>query len=522
MSLATSLSRVTGFVRTWATAYALGATTLAAAYSVANNIPNMIFELVAGGILSSLFIPTFLEIKARRNEQEAWRFANHVFNVAVLALGVVAIIGILLPQPFIWTQTFRLPSESAAPVREMASFFFRFFAIQVVVYGGGMVMQGLLNAERSYLWTALGPVFNNVVVIVTLLTVARIGADTTQGLVVLALGTTLGVVAMFAVMFPDLKRRGVRYHAELGLGDPDVRHMLVLAIPTVIYVVTNLIAVSFRNASAFAVAENGPSILWYAWNFYQLPYGVLAVALATAIFTELSESAGRRDMAAFKNNFGAGLRTTAVLIIPSAAALFALSVPLVSLYRVGAFEEASVAPVASALRLWAIALVFYASMMFVLRTFYSLKDTKTPAMANVVLTIVQVGLYWTLSTGFGDWAGLGLNGIPVADTVFYVLLLATLAVVLRRRIGGYDLKGVLGVYGKMIAASLVGGVAAYYAAGFVEPLLSGVASALLQVAVGGVACFVIAFGLGNVMHVAEVRSVSKLGRRLIGRIGGRS
>lgn len=525
MSTATTLSRVTGFIRMWATAYALGATgatgALMASYTVANNIPNMIFELVAGGILSSLFIPTFLEVREQRGEDDAWRFASHVFNLAVLALGLVALVGILLPQPFIWTQTFRLPADAAGDVREVASFFFRFFAIQVVVYGGGMVIQGLLNARRQFLWTALGPVFNNLVVIATMLVAARIGVTTETGIVVLAIGTTLGVVAMFAVMVPDLTRGGFRYTPELGLSDPAVRRMLLLAVPSVLYVVTNLTAVSFRNASAFAVASNGPSILAYAWTFYQLPYGILAVALATAVFTELSESAGKRDMEAFKGHFGSGLRMTGVLMLPMAAALIALAEPLISLYSVGAFEPGAVPIVASALRFWASGLIFYASMMFVLRAFYSLKDTRTPMIANLVLTVVQIGLYWVLSTGFGAWTGLGIDGIPIADVVFYALLFATLALLMRRRIGGFDLGGVVGVYVRMALAAGVGGLAAYATAAGLAPLFTGITSALIRSLVGGLVCLAVSFGIGRLLGIAEVSAAIGLLGKVFARVARR-
>ncbi len=130
---------------------------------------------------------------------------------------------------------------------------------------------------------------------------------------------------MFAVMLPSLVRSGVRYHAELGLKDPAVRRMLVLAVPTVIYVITNLAAVSFRNASAFAVTPEGPSVLMYAWTYYQLPYGILAVALATAVFTELSDAAGRKDIDELRGHFERGLRSTIALMLPAAAMLIAKS-----------------------------------------------------------------------------------------------------------------------------------------------------------------------------------------------------
>jgi putative peptidoglycan lipid II flippase len=522
MSTATGLSRITGFVRIWATGFALGVAGLTAAYDVANNVPNMIFEFVAGGILSSLFIPTFLEIKAERGEAAAWRFASHVFNLAVISLGVLAVVGTLWPEPFIWTQTFRLSGDRAAAVRGNAEFFFRFFAIQVLVYGGGMVMQGLLNAQRKYLWAALGPVFNNLVVIATMFIYAGLRAtDPDLALIVLAVGTTLGVFAMFAVMAPDLARGGVRYTPELGLSDPAVRKMLVLAIPTVLYVVTNLIGVSFRNASAFAVQEEGPAILRFAWQFFQLPYGILAVALATAVFTELADAAGRKDMGELKAQFGKGLRATGVLMLPAAALLIALAEPLVSLSRVGAFRASDIPAVADALRLWSIGLVFFALMMFVLRTFYSLKDTKTPMLANLALTPIQVGLYTLLTTGALGWPGLGINGIPIADGVFYLLLFATLVMLLRRHIGGFDLRGVTSTFLRMAAGSVVGGGVAYAVAALLAPAVPGFAPALLQVSVGGVAGIVVAFGLGRLFGVSEISLVTGLARGAVSRISAR-
>jgi len=514
MSTATTLSRVTGFVRMWATGFALGVTSLAAAYNVANNIPNMIFEFIAGGILSALFIPTFLEIRAERSEEDAWRFASHVFNLAVLALGFVAVVGTIWPQPFIWTQTFRATGVESEAVRRTAEFLFRFFAIQVVLYGAGMVVQGLLNAQRKYLWTALGPVFNNVVVIGTMFAYAAlVGSDPNLALIVLAGGTTLGVLIMFAVMLPELISTGIRYSPELGLHDPAVRRMLVLAVPTLIYVITNLVAVSFRNSSAFAVAPNGPSILMFAWTFFQLPYGILAVALATAIFTELADAAGRKDNSALKEHFTAGLRSTGALILPAAALLIALAEPLVSLYRVGAFKAEDVPVVAEVLRLWASGLVFFACMMFVLRTFYSMKDTRTPMLANLVLTPVQIGLYVVLTTGIAGWSGLGIDGIPIADGVFYVLLFTTLALLLRRRIGGYDLRGVASAFARMLVASVLGGVAAWGVAGLLQPDVPRFSAALVQVAAGGSAGLATALLAARLLRVKEAQALTDLVRR---------
>lgn len=516
MSVATTLSRVTGFIRMWATAFALGATAMASAYSVANNVPNMIYELVIGGIISSLFIPTFMDVRAREGDEGAWRFASHLFNLAVLGLGAIALLGIVWPEPFIWTQTFRMDPAEAETVRPVASAFFAIFAIKIMLYGAGSVISGLLNASRRYLWVALGPVFNNIVVIVALFVYAAIVPnDETLAFYVLAGGTVLGVAVMYLMQLPSLLRSGVRYEFGIDFKDPGMRRMAKLAIPTIVYVATNMVAVSVRNASAFAVSPEGPAQLMYAWTYYQLPYGILAVSLTTALFTELSESAGKQEWNPFRRDVARGMRSTAVLIVPMAAMLIALAVPLVSLYQVGQFDAASVEPVASALRWWGVCLVFYSSTMFLLRTFYSLKDTRTPMLVNLGLTPVQIGLYLLLTTGFAAWGGLGLDGIPIADTVFFALSLAALTWILRRRVGDLELGTVGATFAKTLLAAAAGAVAAWFTARLVAPLAGGAAGALIEVAAGGLVGLAVAYGLTAALRVPELTAaLGSVRRRL--------
>jgi len=532
MSTLTLVSRVTGLLRAWAMAIALGTSVLGAAYSVCNNIPNMIFEFVAGGIIASLFIPTFMELREQKSEEEAWRFTSHIFNLAVLSLAVIGIVGTLFPGPFVWTQTFRLPPDKAAIVVPVATYLFRFFALQVVLYGAGAIISALLNSQRSYFWPAVGPIFNNVVAIAAMLGFAALhgqlaGAGMTSGLapVVLAAGTTLAVVVMFAVQVPAVLKTGWRWSWGLGLHDPAIRRLLRLAVPTVIYVATNLIAVSFRNASAFAATpdSSGPAILTYAWMFYQLPYGILAVALATAVFTELADAAGRQDTEDFRSIFSRGLRATGVLILPTSAMLVALATPLLRLFRFGAFTAADIPLVAGALRWWAAGLVFYAVTMFLLRTFYSLKDTRTPMIVNLVLTFaVQIVLYWVLSTGVGGWHGIGIDGIPIADSIFYLCISVVLAVLLRRRIGGYDARGVTLTYVRMALASAIGALFAWGLAALIAGTVAGIPGALLQIGVGGFVGLAVAFGLGRLFGVTEVSYATQLIGRAMRRTRARS
>jgi putative peptidoglycan lipid II flippase len=209
-------------------------------------------------------------------------------------------------------------------------------------------------------------------------------------------------------------------------------------------------------------------------------------------------------------------------MLPTSALLIALATPLVSLYRVGAFAESDVPLVVGALRWWASGLIFYASTMFLLRTFYSLKDTRTPMIVNLGLTVVQVGLYVALSTGIGSWPGLGINGLPIADVVFFTLSSIALTMLLRRRIGGYDLRGVGSVFVRMLLASILAAGVAWAITLALAPLVSGIGGSLVQVAVGGAVGLLLAVGLGKLFGVREVTLALDGFKRLASRRRNRS
>ncbi len=516
MSISTAISRITGFARSWAMAYALGVTLVSSSYSIANNIPNMIFELMAGGVLSSVFIPLFIERMQRDGEEDAWRFASYLFNIIVLILGVVAVVGTIWAEPFVRTQTFLISAEKA----ELAVYFFRFFAIQIVFYGAGMVFTGVLNSYRKFLAPAVAPIFNNIVVIITMLGFYVPFRDTNPEMakIGLAIGTTLGVLVMTLIQIPSLIKLGVRYTPKIDWHHPALHKIVTKIGPTFVYVIINLIGVSFRNAYAFQASDTGPAVLQYAWMFYQLPYGIFAVALATAIFPELAERADRGDWDAFKTTFSKGFRATGVIIIPLAAMLIALASPLITLYVFGRFTSADVPLVSEILVWWAAGLFFYAGYMYVLKTFYSMQDTKTPMITNALTTVLQVSLYAGLTVGIGTWEGLGLKGIPIADGVFFIVHLAILALILRKRIGGYDFRGIAWSLGRVLAASVLGGLAAI---GIMD-LTGGLAALRLgfvaQLAIAGTVGLTVAYGLAWAMRVPEVYLVFS---KIAGRFGGR-
>ncbi|MDO8987445.1 MAG: lipid II flippase MurJ, partial [Coriobacteriia bacterium] len=401
----------------------------------------------------------------------------------------------------------------------LAVYFFRFFAVQVVIYGAGSVMSGILNSQRKYLWVAIGPVFNNIVVIITLLGfyVPFRHSDPALAKIGLAVGTTLGVLAMYVVQIPSLLALKPNWSWRIQWRHPGLRAMGLMAIPTIVYVVTNLVAVSFRNAYALKVSISGPATLLYAWMWYQLPYGVLAVALATAVFTELSEQAGRKDYTQFKETFANGLRATGMLIMPMAAMLIALAPQLVRLYRAGAFKSSDIPVVSDVLVWWGVSLFFFASTMFLLKTFYSLKDTLTPMFVNLVLTVGQIVMYATLTVGFAGWSGLGLKGIPIADAIFYALVALSLMLLLRRKIGAFGIYGIAWMLTRAAMASALGGATAWTIVRLTPTLTDMTGGFLIQLAVAGFLGLLVSFAAAALMRVPEVAVVTGLLRHIVRR-----
>jgi putative peptidoglycan lipid II flippase len=514
MSAATLLSRVTGFIRTWAMAFALGNTAFFSAYTIANNLPNMLYELVAGGVLTTAFLPIYLAQLEKRGRGGATSYASNLLSISAIVLGLVVLAATIFAPQVIFTQSF-LTFDNADFDATSAIFFFRFFAIQVLFYGIGAIISGLLNAHRSFLWPALGPVFNNICVIVTLFGypfIARVSA--TSAMVWLAVGTTLGVVAMFVAQVPALLKLKIPLRFRVNLKDPALKDTLKMALPATGFIIMGLISVSFMNACALNVTPTGPGTILYAWLWYQLPYGGLAVALSTALLTEMSEASVAGDWPTFRANVRLGLRSTILIIIPLAAIIFALSSQLVGLYLIGAgrFTFADVAEVASVVAMWCVSLPFYASYMFIYKVFSSLRELSRFIVIDAIGRVLLVTLYGFFTTGFGLFDGLGLVGIPLADACVNALLCAVMLIVLRRRIGSFGVTRIVFDGGKLLVAAVLAVTPSFLL--FFGKLDPNIFVSILTVVLCGLFSLGVYYLLCRLFKIPEITLVNSLASRL--------
>ena len=514
MSAATLLSRITGLIRTWAMAYAMGNTLVTSAYNVASTLPNAIYDLVAGGLLGTAFVPVYLLQREKYGKEEANRFACNILNIIFVIMGVISILASIFAPQVIATQTFTVDDE--ALVTEYSIQFFRIFAVQILLFGVGGVLEGIANANRVYFLPSLAPVFRNIINIIAFFAYVPISnIDQELGITMLAIGTTLGVLVQTLMMIPALRNIDFKYTFRINLRDPALIEALKIAFPTFIYIVGTLFSYSFRNAFSLQTGDNGPSTLNYAWTWYQLPYGVIAVSLSRPLFTEMSRAVAKEDWDDLRSLVYRGITLTLLLIIPLAGLMGSLATPLMQLFQAGAFEAEDAEYVGSILALWVISLPFYSVLRYLHNVFASMRHFGSFAFVSCIMVVVQCGLYAFLCQD----ELLGLAGIPIADLVYYGACCIIMLIVLYKRIGSFNMKGILNSSLRVLAATAVGVVVTYGLSQLLPVTGSGMLTGFVTIIVCGIVGLVVIFGLCYLFRVPEMDSLIDLVKGLLARLG---
>jgi putative peptidoglycan lipid II flippase len=528
MASGTLLSRITGLLRVTVLVGTLGVTEsrLADVYNLANTTPNVIYELVLGGILSSIFVPVFVEVRRTRGFRQANYVANAVMTVTFVTLTLLALATVLAAPWIIRLYIHAGSPAERAEAQHVGGQLLAMFMPQIVFYGVGSVMTGLLNANRRFGVPMYAPVLNNLVVIAVGLTfhalvggkVPELSELTAGEKALLGFGTTLGVVAMTIVQWPFLRRIGFRFSFVWNVRDRAIRKMARLSAFTIGYVVTNQLGYLVIPLLAYGI-QGGYTAFTTGFTFFQLPHGVFAVSVMTALLPPLSEQAVAKDWQAFQVTLARGIRLTAAILVPATIGYLVLAEPIVHLllaHGVVSRDSSSTLLLTRTMVMFVLGLVPFSTFQLLLRAFYALQNTRTTFLVNIVSTgtnvVADLLLFLLLPR---DWkvAGLAL-GNSIAYTVGSVLLLSRLL----PRIGGLELRPLLRVLARMLLASLIMGAITAVVAGVVaEAVGEGTVGSLLTVLTG------VAVGLATYLAAARLLGIGELGlvlnmvRRRVGR-----
>jgi putative peptidoglycan lipid II flippase len=326
---------------------------------------------------------------------------------------------------------------STERMEEVMTFLLRLFIPQIIFYALTAITAGLLNAHKRFAAPMFTPVLNNLAVIAIFLSfykaVGSVSLDSvsTEQLLVIGGGTTLGVALMALAQLPFLRGLG-RYRWTFNIRHPSVIKLAKLSVFVIGYVVTNQIGYLVVQVLAGGEVGGYTAYTW-AFTFFLLPHGLFSVSIMTALLPGMSGHAtnGRWDL--YRSQLSVGVRATTLLILPAAVGYFVLGTPIVRvLLEHGVMGAESTELVASVLRFFVLGLVPFAVYQLFLRAFYALHDAKTPFYINVGVVALNTAINIPM------FALLGVRGLAAGHAIHYVVGVILQGRVLSRRVAGID------------------------------------------------------------------------------------
>jgi putative peptidoglycan lipid II flippase len=531
MAVGTVASRLLGFVRNAVIVIALGTGSLGDVYNVANTFPNVVYDMLLGGVLTAVHVPMLV----RALEKDRAYGEEYEARLLTIVLGgLLALTGVaMLCAPFLvdlYASGFR-PDQ-----HKLAIIFALFFLPQIFFYGVGALAGASLNARGSFaapMWT---PALNSVVVIVVggmFLLVAGPGVtpgDITNGeITLLAGGTTLGIVVQTVAMWPSLRKAGFRFKPRFDFRREELAPVGGMALWTLLYVA--IMQVGFvvnTNIAVRAQVRGEREHLGYGvgltpWNnaylLFQLPYAIVGVSVMTALLPRMSRHAAESRFDLVREDLSSGLNLSSVIIVPSAALLFALSPELVTaFFSHGSTHLADGLMIANVVQAFAIALVPFAVFQLLLRVFYSLADTRTPALIAIGNIFVSISLalvgYAILPTD------MIVEGIAIALGISWAVGCVVAGRILSRRMSGLGGRHIVRTHVKIAVATVP---AFIFALGvhelFVKLFYYRAITSIVALVIGGVGAAVLYVLVARRLRISEVETLAgTLMRRLPGRV----
>jgi putative peptidoglycan lipid II flippase len=520
MALASLVSRLTGFVRTIALAAALGLSVINDSYTVANTLPNIVYELLLGGVLSSVMVPLLVRAQTEDADGGA-EYTQRLLTVTTAALVVATVLAMLAAPALTWLYLGGGGRSAASPA--LATSLALLLLPEIIFYGVGALFGAILNSRGVFAPFAWAPVLNNVVMILVLGAYLLVPGEidlydvhlTDPKLLILGLGTTLGIVVQAAVLVPSLRKLGFRWRPKWGW-DRRLAEAGGLWLWVIGYVLAGQAGyvVTTRVGAPFA---GSVSTYTYAWLLLQVPYGVLGVSLLTALLPRMSRHAARGDTAEVIRDLSLGSRYSTVALLPVTVliTLFGTSVG-VALFSIGRTSEAGAARLGATLAVSAFGLLPFALTMLQLRVFYAMKDARTPTLIQFVMVLVKIPMLLVCPLLLD--AGDVVLGLAVANGLSFVVGAVIGQLWLRHRLGPLDTSATLVTFGKTAVGSTAGGLVGaglvLWLRGPLAEAVGPVTEAWVVLLVGTVSALVVTVVALRVVRLAELEPVwRRLSRR---------
>ncbi|MCP5100451.1 MAG: murein biosynthesis integral membrane protein MurJ, partial [Chloroflexi bacterium] len=415
LAMGNIISRMLGLVRDVVKAILFGTSDLLGAYTVAALVPMTLFNLISGGeMVSSSLVPVFSDFAAKERHKELWGIVSTFLSLATAVLLILVIVVEIFTPQVAWLAGARnFEDASLLPITIQMM---RLAMPAVLFLSIASILTGLLYALKRFTLPAFtAAIFNGSIVIVALLRRNQIDS--------LVWGLLLGSFLQIVFQLPAL--RDGRFRLQFSWKHPAIRRIFILYTPIVVGLLVNQIAIWISINLAILTGDNSITFMTYATTLYQFPLGLVVTALSMATLPTLSQlatayrqahqsdpQAANEQLLAFKETLAGGLRLVITLILPAAAGLFVLAMPIVALLlERGQFTAQDSATTAMVLRVYLFGLPFAAIDQMLVFASYARKDTWRPAIAGIISIVIYTFTAWALL------GKLGLLSLMVADAV---------------------------------------------------------------------------------------------------------
>jgi putative peptidoglycan lipid II flippase len=490
----TVVSRILGFISAIILARTLGIVGSGAdTFALANQLPNNIYALVAGGVLSAILVPHI--VKAGLDKDGGQGFINKIVTLGFVLFLIVAVIATFLA-PALVALYAQQAGGGARGLSEqelaLATAFAYWCLPQILFYALYSLLGEVLNARKVFGPFTWAPAINNLVAMAGLIVFSQIfpGVDTADAfawtpsmVMVLAGSATLGVAAQAFILFAFWRRAGLSYRPDFVWRAASWMFGMI--------VVAQIAGIVQVNVATLAAGSDAPSlaILRFSWLIFMLPHSVVAVSLATAYFTRMATHARDGDAAALAGDIRSSLARIGVFMVLASVGLITVALPFARQFGT---NPASVGDMALVIMLYSAGLVPFSVLFVVQRVFYALEDTRTPFFLQVSQSAVFIALALVVATLPSPMIAFGLAlSTSVAGIIQTIIALA----VLSRKLGGFSYRSLGRSYLVYALAAMPASVAG------VSVLMAFGGSASDAVVTSGA---IAAIGVGMVITVAMV------------------
>ncbi|GEE00652.1 murein biosynthesis integral membrane protein MurJ [Gordonia spumicola] len=519
IAIATLTSRITGFIRTVLVLAMLGPA-ISSAFQAAYVLPNMIAEVVLGAVLTAIVIPVLVRAEAE-DEDGGVDFINRIFTLTLTVLGAATLVA-LVAAPLL---TMLNVGDGGKVDRDLTTNLAYLLLPEILFYGLSALFIAILNMKGMFKPGAWAPVLNNIVQITTLVLFfvmpGTLTIDITNPkLLVLGLGTTLGVVLQATILLPYLRKAGVTLSLRWGL-DARLRRFGNMAVAIIGYVLVLQVGLVITYRIAAHASESGISVYATHWQLLQLPYGVLGVTILTAIMPRLSRNAAADDTDAVVDDMSLATRLTMISLVPVVAFMTFFGPAIgVAVFNFGDFNQETASQLGSVLSWGAFTLIPYAMTLVQLRVFYAREDAWTPTAMVFGITVVKVGASYLGPVLFDD-PELVVRWLSLSNGLGYLVGAIVGHLLLKKTLGGASMTDVarsslvtLGV--SAVTAGAVWGIAEVTGLTRMSTHAGKIGS-VAYLAITGVVVLGVIYLMLTALKLPDMVSISNAVMRLVGR-----